>query len=355
MTLKVYLFHHKNYLHTDYEKEMQQLKTIDPDKILLFCLEEFAPEQIFRKLIDKLSPWLVENNKIAKILKCDPDNQILAPNIITEKTFAYYLSLMQCHRNFEKLNIDFTKSHLLATKLFTCYNSNPKFHRGLTIDALARENLLNDCFYTVHFPYVYNNDEDDGLTKFEYKYFDKKVKYDEADYDRHSPRFDSSYMAQSFLTGFIDLVTESTHHKQIHILSEKTTKSIFALKPFIVVGTQHFHKFLYEEYGIEMYNELFDYSFDSEPNIVDRVEGVVENIKRIKATYSVEERDRIHDLLLPKMMKNKTTFLEYGLSKNKMIPDSLKFMFTNEPYEFYGDVKDCKYVFEYYKMLKWLE
>lgn len=352
MTVKVYLFDHRDYQQRDFTAPIEDLKKINPDKILLFCFEEFEPKFIFKNLIQILSPWLVENNKVAKVLKCAPGDEVLAPNIVTEKTSAFAQSLYGVSINFNNNGIDYTQIHLDADRLFTCYNSNPKFHRGLVIDAIARENLLQDCFLTMHFPFVYNNDDDN--TPFEYKFYDKQIRTDGL--HRHDAGFDSNNMAKSFSKGFFDLVTESTYRdldKQ-YILSEKTAKSIFSLKPFIVAGTQHFHKFLYDEYGIEPYTEFFDYKFDSLPNIRDRVEGVIENIKRIKETFSLSEKNKIHDLLLPKMINNKNKLLNYFIDKDKMIPDSLNFLLTGEPYELYGDVNQCKYIFDFYKRMNWI-
>ena len=62
-------------------------------------------------------------------------------------------------------------------------------------------------------------------------------------------------------------------------------------KPFIVFSCVDFHKML-SELGFKLYDEVIDYSFDSEPNIEIRAEKFTKNVSKIveldkQATYNL--------------------------------------------------------------------
>lgn len=351
---KIYLFHHGQCNGKNCDEKIKDLINVNPDTILLFCFEEADAHIVFRNLLPKLSEWLVKNNKIAKILISNPDNHEVAPNIFTEKTFGYQFCISGCLNAADELNIDFTKSHLFASKLYTCYNDAPKYHRAITIDLLAKENLIDYGIVTVHQPEKIFTDYSGA--RYEYKYYDKQIRKDEDEYDRYDIKFNSGNMARSFLKGFVDIVTETQYSPHQKFLTEKTTKSIGALKPFLAVSSVNFHKYLEEEYGIEPYPELFDYSFDSMSNIFDRATGVVENLKKIMPIFNdVNEKNKIHDLLLPRMIENKKRLINYTFNREKMIPPSLEFVTKTKSYELFGDVKECEQVFNFYKKMNWMK
>lgn len=348
---KIYLIHHNS--DRTFSRELDEIKQINPDLVLLFLLEEYDIQTIFRELLSKLSNWLVENNKLAKILVINPDNYEVAPNIVTEKTFGYQFNIRGTIDQFTKKNIDFTKSHTYATKLFTCYNDNPKYHRAATIDKLVQENLLEYGIVTYHQP-NYCQSFSSTTDSYKFKYYNMNPLFDEEEYDRYNKSFDSSQMARSFLKGFFDIVTETTIHPEQPFLTEKTGKSIAALKPFLTIGSVNFHKYIENEYGIEPYPELFDYSFDSDSTIHGRIHGVIENVKRLKyLMFDEQKRNKIHDLLLDRMIRNKDNLYNYTFNKDKMMIKSLNFINEPDDYTLFGHVEKCQYVFDFYKQMGW--
>lgn len=355
---KIYLLHHSKYHKNDYDKELQEIIEINPDKILLFCLEEADASYIFERLFIKLSPWLIANNKTAKVLMATIDNMELAPNIYTEKTFGYHLISKSVIEGFDMMGIDFTKSHTYANKLYTCYNNSMKYHRAMTIDTLAKEKMLDDGIITaVTANNVLRDYQEYGGKSYKWKYYNGKIRKDEVEInDTRYFGVISGSMPRSFLSGLIDIVTETQYGHWYRFVTEKTIKSIAALKPFLCVGSMHFHNYLQEEYNILPYSEIFDYSFDSCQDIESRVNGVISNVKKLKYLMEdTKELNRIHDLLLPKMLHNKAQVYNYALLKEKMIPKSLNFCIDGTDYKLFGDVEECKYVFDYYKKMSWIK
>ena len=96
----------------------------------------------------------------------------------------------------------------------------------------------------------------------------------------------------------IELVSETS--KEVAFITEKTFRPIFLEQPFICLGAMNQNLNLLK-YGFELYDEIFDYSFDSKPDIKDRIDGIIENLNKIKGQNYYE----IYKLLEPKIKRNK--------------------------------------------------
>ena len=113
-------------------------------------------------------------------------------------------------------------------------------------------------------------------------------------------------------------------------------KPIIGLKPFLVLSCANYHKNLVDDYGLVLYDELFDYSFDNIPDVNDRIQGIIDNLNRI-VNMDLSSIQELHKLLLPKMLHNRQQFLEYKTKKEKMVPKSLNFLTETTDYKLYGD------------------
>lgn len=82
-----------------------------------------------------------------------------------------------------------------------------------------------------------------------------------------------------YYESFAQLVNESPDERAI-IFSEKTAIPLIFGKPFLVATTRHHHASL-KELGFELYNEIFDYSFDDEPDEEYRYKQVINNFKKL--------------------------------------------------------------------------
>ena len=81
-----------------------------------------------------------------------------------------------------------------------------------------------------------------------------------------------------YIQSCMDLVTESCVHECVQ-LTEKTYKPIKLKKPFLLLSAKNSHKFLKEE-GYELYDEIFDYSFDDKSYDI-RFESIIKQAKEI--------------------------------------------------------------------------
>jgi hypothetical protein len=62
----IYLVEEKG-LHSDYSPTVDEIISINPDKIICLCMNEVDAQLIFRTFFDKIKPWLKNNNKIVDI------------------------------------------------------------------------------------------------------------------------------------------------------------------------------------------------------------------------------------------------------------------------------------------------
>ena len=126
----------------------------------------------------------------------------------------------------------------------------------------------------------------------------------ETDHPMHScwlSLFDQS--AESLLY----LVTETVATGRRHHLTEKTFKPIAMGMPFIIVGTQGSLKYL-RSYGFRTFGELWDESYDNEPDDHKRIEKVAQVLELLESLG--EDRQAIFDTAWPIIEHNWNHF--YG-------------------------------------------
>jgi hypothetical protein len=72
--------------------------------------------------------------------------------------------------------------------------------------------------------------------------------------------------------------------------------------------------------GFQLYDELFDYSFDQEEDFEQRAEGLALNIARYR-NHNMEELQALKESVRPKLLHNRLLALEYVFDR---IPQDLK-------------------------------
>lgn len=202
-------------------------------------------------------------------------------------------------RNGEYLN-DFKYPYITL-------NNISKNHRCLMMDLLAKHNLIDkgaiawrdirrNCDDIRH---TFSDDMTDSLyCNYLYKYWKpKRMILDQNINDK----FFQETMPVEYNQSFMQLVAESDD--EIVFYSEKTATPILLNKPFLIVGAKGYHTGL-KNRGFELYDEIFDYSFDNENDDLLRYEGVIENVKRISILNSFELRE-LHKQLFEKLVHNK--------------------------------------------------
>lgn len=322
--MKVYIMHLIHCANPELlQKHYDNIVNDDIDQILVWADMEYDVNYILgtTKFVELFTPYLEQNNKT--ILVVAPGfNRTITDRIKVCKGPAFYF----VNRNviLQYSDRDFTDVHTLSDKLYTMYARRGCYERKLMVDLLAREQLLNDGIVTYH--------DIDSNSTYQYRYHDGSPLIDEENYSKS--QYSPLDFPVGFLRGFVDIVCESRVDPLEFFTTEKTVKSLTALKPFITLSCQHYHRYIHEEYGIEPYTEIFDYSFDSEPRVEDRIEGIIENVKQLKN----KDKNLLHSLVLSKMMQNRISFKGCISKKENMMGPELEF-FNEQEYELLGDTQ----------------
>jgi hypothetical protein len=202
---------------------------------------------------------------------------------------------------------DFKKEKILYP--YICMNNVGKHHRCLMIDLLAKNNLLDNGAIS------WRNFCVD--TSYKWKYTDSKLRT-LSDFDKYNK---STYDVQftppdEFYESFMSAITETT--TDINFITEKTATALLFKQPFLVQGAKGFHKNL-KSLGFKLYDEIFNYDFDQEPDLEKRTQMIIDNIKKI----SNQDFNTMYNKIKPKLDFNYKRMIEI-VRDQLYIPELLK-------------------------------
>jgi hypothetical protein len=131
-------------------------------------------------------------------------------------------------------------------------------------------------------------------------------------FDSDDRRFNSKYFYDSAFT----IVTETFApvknlnyiNDEYNVLwtTEKTWKPIAIGHPFMLLGSIGTMKYLQDE-GYHTFSEMFDESYDSEPDLIKRIDLIADNIERLASLPKTKLYDIIESIK-PKLKENKELF-----------------------------------------------
>lgn len=289
----------------------------DPAGFLIVSGGEADISSIYGLAIDELKPWCDKTGrKIYAFASCKqydydyPDHVVpMICKCYDTVNFHQVLSAF-CPNQEDKLLVP-PGDDYSPDLLFTCYNNRGDTYRSYTINSLFGKDLqdLGIISYR-HFTVVQPKQSDwkpedwkqienvPYLMPLEDPLEDQFVLNTKEEWRPNN-------LAPSYFRGVIDIVTESRIDKDEFYLSEKTNKPLFAHKPFLVVGAPGYHRWLKEERQLELYDEIFDYSFDDEPDYRKRIDGIIDNIERLSTIYkSPEDYKQLWNSVKAKTQRN---------------------------------------------------
>jgi hypothetical protein len=202
--------------------------------------------------------------------------------------------------------------------LFISMNNLPRTHRCYLIDSIKKYNLdvgSAITWYHADVEYNWKHWKPTRLMLSDKKY----INY------HKSNQVDSLLVPSihdvplEFFQSYFSLVSESSVNHCF--LTEKTAIPLLLEQPFIVQGARGFHNFL-KLLGFELYDEIFDYSFDNLDCFVLRTDKIIENIQKLKS----KNIDHLKDQIAKKAKRNRITALKISANKN-LVP---KLVLNNE-------------------------
>ncbi len=187
------------------------------------------------------------------------------PTFLLHFTYEWMCPYYSNDLNNIKINKNFDK-------LFLSYNNKPHYHRCVLIDKIFQNGLENYG----NISWCKLSDEIWSRGYYNFKNWQEKIlNLDEFNETNHNDRTDFLINNNSFFF----LVTES--NIECEFITEKTFKPILTEQPFLCYGSKNQNSIL-KKYGFKLYDNIFDYSFDSEDDLEKRAEGVIQNIKNLK-------------------------------------------------------------------------
>ena len=160
------------------------------------------------------------------------------------------------------------EEHLQSSKKsFLCLNGVNKPSRRFVYDYCRQNNLIKDSIFS----FVNRHAGNQTIKEYPTIMLDEDIQ-DSDD----GVTWDNDYRDSWFKDTIFNLVTESSANNDanegIEVLwqfdkcffpTEKTFKPIFNNHPFICIADVDYHKNLKEHFGFELYDEIWDYDFDS--------------------------------------------------------------------------------------------
>jgi len=215
---------------------------------------------------------------------------------------AYYL---------EKINLQ-QKTELKY--FFICMNNLPRHHRCFLFDTIFRLRLDSISALTWHQP----------DTEYSWQYWKpEQLLLSDRTYINHSMsnQMDKNLVSsihgvpEEFFSSLFSVVSESSVE---HIfITEKTAIPLLLGQPFLIQGAVGFHNYL-KILGFELYDEIFNYDFDSEPDHQKRTLMMLDNLEFLKT----KDYKDLYNKTYQKAVRNRKRAIEIS-KDNTLIPNTV--------------------------------
>jgi hypothetical protein len=177
--------------------------------------------------------------------------------------------------------LDFNRTYTDFKYPYICLNNKNWIHRCMLVDELTGQGLLDKGIVT------WNRFPARNPSLYQFKHYNDEVRLISDDFET---KLDSFLIPDEYHQSFLHVIGEAT--TTVPFITEKTCLPILFKKPFVIMADQYFHQKLVN-LGFELYDEIIDYSFDSEPDMLKRAEAIAVNVKRISEQNTTELYQRI--------------------------------------------------------------
>lgn len=297
--------------------------SINPTAVLLLNYHEWqytglttpqAFEQIVDYVNDKEITLYIVNGSTADSPPLHDTSNTRYRNIkIIPFPTIYSGSWIQSFRNkHQSIDTDIESSNFNQSfeHLFISLNNKPHPFRCLQMDMLAKYDLIKQGAVSWNSWNGYEGRDINLSLNYDWKYWKPEILVLD-NLDEGSLGW-TTQLPNQYAQSFIQLVPETTVHAVM--LTEKVMPALMFCKLFLVSSSVGYYNML-SSYGIEPYDELFDYRFDSVKDNTERFDLIAQNIDRIRH-LSIKERSNIYKNLLPKIVNNKRKFLKIATNIN---------------------------------------
>lgn len=238
---------------------------------------------IVKEILSKLKNYNAKNNNIVSVItgrssykKQDREERANDYWLDTiDSVIDFYYTWPTFFLVWNGQSISFMRDNELPfrstlNKLFCCKINHAWKYRCKLIDEFSRCHLLTNNLVSFIDPNNYRG-------RYNFKYFDGN-----SILLSHNGLNESEYVGSKQPNGyencFIDVVAESNI---VDFYTEKTVQPIIFEKPFVIYGPRYASTNL-QKFGFVLYDELFDYTFDTLPTYNERAEALANELSRIQ-------------------------------------------------------------------------
>jgi hypothetical protein len=315
---------HNEYFLTKIDDFLNKHNINHKNKVIISTNNNFINDTInLKKYKHRISVYC-NNNYLLTAGKYISELRV-ANNSITENEYEYSIQ--------QDINYD------LKEKYFLMYNRNSdRIHRSYFLNKLYKENLIDkgyiSFFENPHFENFVNNSNQYPQLNLEYEdILDIKNNYknyypliiDNNDGEKVADFHNFLSRKDEYENSYFTIVSETNAESKYCFITEKTTKPIMNLHPFIIMGNPKILSVL-KSYGFKTFNKWWDESYDDEMDFKTRTQMIL-NIVKDLCSKSKEE--------MTSMIKE----MESVLIHNKKV---LHKLYTTKQYqkEFFNNVID---------------
>lgn len=260
---------------------------------------------------ETLANHIIDNNLDVRIVIGSPielNNLIPFPKFYQACRLEYWEMIFPCHAIVPWENVKLLDENNIS-KLYVTMNRLPHQHRANIIDNLAKHSMLDSGYYTwvlPHFP-GQSFEVSNSNAKFQYWTEERKAFPSEPHVRDKVGLLDIPVEYNECL---IDIIGESDPDHFFY--TEKTFKALLTAKPFLLIGAKGMNKFLHTQYGFELYDEIFDYSFDELDSIEERTEQAILQVKQ----YQDSDLKELYLKVKEKAIRNTKHLYEWSINNN---------------------------------------
>lgn len=225
--------------------------------------------------------------------------------------------------------------------LFTCLNNHSRRNRCIFIDYLAKYRMIENNFVSWHDTqqgnYCYPNNG------YNFRWWQPKTISLESTWDNVKSRWhvdkDVDYFIppiEQWKNSLFSVIAES--QVQETFITEKTALAINHIRPFIVYSSPNFHQSLID-LGFKLFDNVFDYTFDTEPDENIRAEQIVKQLSYLEKQDYKPLKDKMYTTILYNYKHMKTfsswksipvplqSIVRFGIDRNTIVSNKNTYMF----------------------------
>ena len=325
------------------KKEIKKLQTGNTFLVIDYTDEGYSSihNKIFDYIYNNIKTYNIDPSRIIYLSSNLRDNQAIANYCSWKKvspihvlgfrnfeaiTTSMVATIKKDSKQFKHIYTSTVKNH--TDKIYSCLSRVNRIHRVYAAYKLSNSDIGNSGLIShnsldenFHLPFLDNNNIE--KKKFNNWANNLPLEVDRGDFSNNHDWQMVLSADKIFTSTIFHIANESLaddFYKTSLFYTEKTFKPIFFMQPFVIYGQPGINKTL-QSLGFEIFDDLFDYSFDEEEDMYKRFDlllksilPVVQSLQSMTSRQRVEWRFRHSE----KLIKNYNTLINFNYDQTEL-------------------------------------